>query len=346
MGTSDVLAAPVTDRSKRQSGVTFWAALGGFLLAFEVFVLARWVLGPNFKRTPTGPDPISDGKLLYFTLLQIVVSIAAIACLYFWVVKPWRREGKLTTDGMIALAAAMIFFWDMNMNYTSVSLLYNSHLINFGAWANGAWPGWTSPSGNLLPEPLLVVVPGYTCLVFAQVVVICALLRRARRRWPNMGVIGSIGFIILGTTIVDSCIEIALMRTGVYAYPGGIRAVTLFAGETYQFPLTEGFFFGGLGVGSMAVLKYFRNDKGQTLADRGVEHLNVSEGTRQRIKFLAIFGFVHGLFFLLYMVPNQWLATHADRFPEGYPSYMINNMCASGASGDECPGPGVPMPRP
>ena len=52
------------------------------------------------------------------------------------------------------------------------------------------------------------------------------------------------------------------------------------------------------------------------------------------------------MFLLLNMAPNQWLATHSDAFPEGYPSYMINDMCRSGLDGQTCPGPGVPIPRP
>ena len=63
-------------------------------------------------------------------------------------------------------------------------------------------------------------------------------------------------------------------------------------------------------------------------------------------KILAIFGAVHAAFVILYMVPCQWLATHSDPFPAGYPSYLTNGMCQSGADGRTCPGPGIPMPRP
>ena len=334
------------NESRSTGPVVYWAVVGGILLLFQFYVLGRWMLGPTFVPTLPGPEPISSGQQLYFQILQLLVSIAMLICLWVWIVVPWRRERRLTTDCMLALSAAMIFFWDMCMNYTSVALLYNSHLVNYGAWANGAWPGWTSPNGNLLPEPIFVVVPGYTCLVFGQVVFVCWVLRRAKQRWPAMGIGTIIALIVIALTGIDSVLEMALIRSGVYAYPGGIRAITVFAGQTYQFPMSEGFLFGGLGLGSIAVLKFFRDDKGQTLAERGIENVQIGVAAKQWLRFLAIFGFCHGMFFLLYMVPNQWLSTHSDPFPQGYPSYMINGMCVSGDHHDQCPGPGVAMPRP
>lgn len=340
---------PVDQKPARSatSPVVYWAAAGAVLLAFQVYVLGRWVTGPNFKATV--PDPGSDisrAQEIYFLALQTIVPAVMIICLYLWVVRPWRLEKKFTTDGMIASSAAMIFFWDMNMNYTSVSLLYNSHFFNRGSWANGSWPGWTSPGGQLLPEPLLLVIPGYTVLVFAQVVFVLWLLRKARARWPGMGVLARLAVIVVGLTIVDTIIEATLIRTGVYAYPGGIREVTLFAGETYQMPLTEGFFFAGIALGAVAALSHFRDDKGRTVVERGLERLSLPAKQKQAVKFLAIFGAVHLAYLVFYMVPNQWLATHSDPFPEGYPSHMINGMCQSGLDGKTCPGPGVPMPRP
>lgn len=326
--------------------VLLWAGIGATFIAFEVFVLLRWVLGPNFTPTPPGPDQISSGMQAFYVAVQIAVSVAAVGCLYFWVVRPWRREGRLTTDGMLALSGMMIFFWDMCMNYTSVSLLYNSKLVNFGAWANGSWPTWISPNANNLPEPIFVTIPGYTALVFSQVVFVLWLLRKAKARWPGMGVLGVVATIFVGLTIVDTIIETLLLRTGLYAYPGAIRAITLFAGQTYQLPLSETVLFGGLGLGAIAMLSYFRDDRGQTFVERGLDTLKIGARGKQLVKFCAIFGAVHAAFLVLYMVPQQWFALHSDTFPEGYKSYQINDMCASGADGKTCPGPGVPMPRP
>ena len=249
------------------------AAAGGILIAFEIYVLARWVSGPNLRPTPTGPDPIPAARLV----LQIAVPIGTVVCFWFWIVRPWIRAGRMTTDVMFVVAGAALFFWDMCMNYTSVTLFYNSHLLNFGAWANGAWPGWTSPGGNLLPEPVLIVVPAYTCLVFSQVMAVLWMLRKVKAR-----------------------------RTSGCSPPSA----------------------------------------SSSSASRSRTPSSRASCCGPAVKFAAVFGAVHLSFALLYMVPNQWLATHSDPFPAGYPSYMVNGMCASGGHGDQCPGPGVPLPRP
>ena len=333
-------------RARRPRPVLWWSGAGVVLLAFQLFVLARWVFGPNFTSTDPGPNELPAWKALVFNALQIAIPVAAVALLYLWVIRPWRKHGFLTTDAMIALAASTVFFWDMVMNYTSVTLFYNSHLINRGAWANGAWPTWTSPHANKLPEPLLIVPPAYTALVFSQVIVILWLLRKIKARRPRLGVVGIVATIVAGLTLSDTLVEGLVLRTGVYAYPGGIRAITLFAGETYQIPLSETLLFGGFALGAIACLSYFRDDRGRTIVERGISTLHLSFKGKQVVKFLAIYGAIHLGFVVLYMFPQQWFGTHSDPFPPGYPSYMVNDMCSSGADGHTCPGPGVPMPRP
>jgi Spirocyclase AveC-like len=326
--------------------VLWWASAGVLLLVFQVVVLARWVSGPNFTATDPGPDKLPAWQSVVFTVLQVGIPVGAVVLLYFWVIRPWRRHRYLTTDAMIALSASTVFFWDMVMNYTSVTLFYNSHLVNRGAWANGAWPTWTSPHANKLPEPLLIVPPAYTALVFSQVIVILWLLRKVKARWPGVGVVGIVLTIGVGLTLTDTLVEGLVLRTGAYAYPGGIRAITLFAGQTYQIPLSETVLFGGFALGAIACLSYFRDDRGHTLVERGISTLKLNFKSRQAVKFFAIYGAIHLGFVVLYMVPQQWFGTHSDPFPAGYPSYMVNDMCASGTDGHTCPGPGVPMPRP
>lgn len=338
----------------RFAPVRVWALVGAVMLAFEVYVLARWLTGGGLRPADPGPDVVGPGTRVFFVVLQVVVPLAAAVALWFWVVRPWRRERRLTTDGMIVLAGAMLFFWDMSLNHTATALLYNSNFLNFGAWANGAWPGWMSPHGDRLPEPVLICEPGYTSMVFAQVMLVLFVLRRINARRlaasrPRLGPLAALGFLVGSLIVSDTVIESILLRIGIYAYPSGIRGLTLFAGQTYQLPMTEPIFFAGLGLGAIAALSYFRDDRGRTVVERGADIPRAGRTAGQWIKFLALFGAVHAAFLVLYFVPCQWLATHGDAFPAGYPSYMINKMCDY--QGDDpalppCPAPGIAIPRP
>ena len=336
-------ATPIA--ASKFSPITIWAALGLLFFSFQAYVLIRWVTGPNFVPTPTGADMISETQRWYFLFLQTAIPIGAVLCLLKWVVLPRLRLGYLTTDGRLFLAGSLIFFWDMSMNYSATTLLYNSHLLNYGAWTLGSWPMWFSPAANLLPEPVLVTIPGYTALVTTQAIFACWLLRKAKARWPNLGALGVLALIVIGCTVVDSLIEVFLIRTEVYAYPGAIRSFALFPGETYQFPLNEGILFGGLGVGSMTALLYFRDDNGQSFVERGADSLKVSATAKGWLRGFAVFGYCHLMFFMLYAVPMQFFSLHSGPYPEGYPSYMLNGMCVYGENADQCPGPGVALPR-
>ncbi len=326
--------------------VLFWAVLGAGILCFQLYVLGKWVSGPYFVATDPGPDPITHGQQLYFLGLQIALPLLALWMLWHWLIKPWRREGSITTDGRLIAAFSMIFFWDMSMNYSSTALFYNSYFLNRGAWNLGSWPTWYSPNANALPEPLLVCIPGYTALVFSQALFICGLLRKVKARHPQMGFLGVLAFVVIGLTIVDTVIEVLLIRSGIYAYPGAIRAITLFAGERFQLPLTETFFFGGLGIGATALLSFYRDDTGKTWAERGIEQVRMGAKGKQWLRFFAVFGFIHFFFFTLYSLPQIFVSLNTDPFPKGYPSYLENGMCVYGVNEDECPGPGVMMPRP
>jgi hypothetical protein len=323
------------------------ALLGAAVLGFQLYVLGRWVTGPYFVATQPGPDHISQLQHNYFLGLQIMVPAVAAWMLWHFLVKPWIAQGRITTDGRLIGAFSMIFFWDMGMNFSSTVLFYNSYFFNRGAWNLGSWPLWLSPDANALPEPIFVTMPGYTALVFSQILIVCWLLRKAKARFPRMGVVSSVAFIVLGLTILDSAIEVVLIRSGIYAYPGAIRSLSLFAGQTYQFPLTEGFSFGGLGVGATALLSYYRDKNGKTWAEAGIEQVNFfgAKG-REWVRFFAVFGFIHGTFFALYTLPNQFLSLNSDPFPAHYPSYLENGMCVYGPQANQCPGPGVMMPRP
>lgn len=338
-------AQPKLFPNSKPAPIYIWAWVGALLLLAELYIWLSWIFGPNFTPTDPGLDVIPTLNLWYLYGVQILATSLAILAFWYWIIRPLRNEGRMSTDSMLAICCWTLVFYDPSMNYTVTTTLYNAYAVNMGAWTLGSWPGWTSPNGNLLPEPLLVTVPGYLCFVYFMAVFPCWILKKVKRRIPDLGILAMVLLLILGVIITDAVIEILLLRTGIYAYPAGIREVTLFAGETYQFPLTEALTFGGA-ISLVAILRFFVDDKGQTFVEKGKEKLKVSVTAKQWLKFLALFGFVHFTFILIFVVPNQWLGTHGDPYPEGYPSYMLNGLCAYGDNRDQCPGPGISMPRP
>lgn len=322
----------------------FWAPIGALLLAVELYTWVAWIAGPHF--TPTIPtEPTTEIRMKILWAYQIIAPILMVAATWYWIIKPWREQGQLTTDGMLAISMTMIVFFDPTFNYASTSLMYNSHLINFGAWTS-SMPGWMSPKGHLLPEPILISIPGYLIAVFGQAVFVLWILRKYKARRPETGPLTMALLIIASLIFIDCVAEIILIRSQIYIYPGAIHALTLWPGEWYQFPLTEGIFFGGFGIGATALLMYFKDDRGETFADRGLERTKYGRGRKQVLKFLSLFGCAHLAFLMLYAVPSSWVALHSDPYPDDIPAYLENGLCAYGIEGNLCPGPGVMMPRP
>ena len=326
--------------------VVRWAWTGGAVALFILYVFARWFITGHATPVDPGPDPISKTQLAFIFWVQVVALIGGAIAIAGFVVLPWRREGQLTTTGMLYICWLTLFFQDPMMSYTSASLFYNSYMVNLGSWTLGAVPGWMSPNGHHIAEPLLLTIVGYTMIGYSLCFPVLAALNWIKSRFPaitrlTLAVLGVVMLIAL-----DTLFECLLLRTGVYAYPAAIRAITLFPGQTYQFPLTEGIFYGGLLIGSTLVLLLYRDDKGQTFVERGIDTLRISKARRQWVKFFALFGYSHISMLVLFTIPMQWVSLHADPFPKGYPSYMVNGMCEYGPKGDQCPGPGVMMPRP
>jgi hypothetical protein len=322
----------------------FFAPIGLLLLCVELYTWGKWIGGAHFVTTHP-VEAMTDTQMNVLLAYQVVAPILMLFAIWYWIVKPWRQNGNLTTDGMLAISMTMIVFFDPTYNYASTSLLYNSHLWNFGAWTS-SMPGWMSPRGHLLPEPLLVAIPGYLVAVFGQAVLVLWVLRKYLAKRPSTSVFTIVLLIVGSLFVFDTFAEIILIRSRVYVYPGAIHALALWPGQWYQFPLTESLFFGGFGIGVTALLMHFKDDRGETFADRGLEKLGYSSGKKQILKFLSLFGCAHLGFLMLYTVPSAFVALHSDEYPNNIPQYFINDMCAYGIDGKQCPGPGVMMPRP
>ncbi|MEU5880521.1 spirocyclase AveC family protein [Spirillospora sp. NPDC047279] len=328
--------------------VRIWAVVGGAILILQLYVWIRWATGPHFERVPTGPsDPPTLMKVVLVTWTAVTMLGLPIG-IYYFIIRPWRRERRITLDGMLLVSFGLLFFQDPLLNYFNTWCTYNSWLWNMGSWTQDI-PGWRSfgEPGAMMAEPLLMNAPGYSYGVLLCTILGCWVMRKVKARWPGISNLGLIAVVAVWTFFFDFVMEgLFLMPMGLFTYPGAIQSLSINAGHYYQWPIYEGLMWGGVQAG-LCALRYFTDDRGRTVVERGLERVQGGFVKLQVTRFLAIFAASSALFFVFYNVPVQWFAMNADPWPEDIQkrSYFMSGICGDG-TGRLCPDPALPIPGP
>jgi hypothetical protein len=103
---------------------------------------------------------------------------------------------------------------------------------------------------------------------------------------------------------------------------------------------------GGMFFTVPGVLKYFVNDVGETIAERGSQTIP-GTGKRAVMRAVAVIGAIHVGFLATYHIPVMAYGVNSSEYPDDVKqrSYFLGNTC--GESLDiACPGPNVPVLRP
>jgi hypothetical protein len=330
---------------KKFKPVTVFAAVGVFALVMEIWVLGHWITGPNFKTTPVGPSPVPTYMKIGLTSLTAFGIVAWFFCMWHFLIKPWRREGHITLDGMFSICFILIYWMDPLGDMIVPQFTYNAWLTNWGSWLADV-PGTLMPGANLIPEPIFLTGPLYLWCIFGVCVVANNLMRKAKARWPHMTnfqlIMGTIGVFI----VWDLFWELTFIRIGYWTYPTTPRFLTLFGGDWYRIHLTEPVAWGTTWA-AFTLLRYFKDDKGRTLVERGVDDVRTGTKGKQLLSFFALYGGISLLFLFGYVIPTNAIAIHGDGWPKDTlrRSYFTNGLCGAGTD-YACPSQGAPIPRP
>jgi hypothetical protein len=333
-------AMAVEERKLRP--ILAWALVGAMFLALQVYVYTKWITGPNFGETNTGPDAVPQYMKVLITVQLPLGFILLGAFGWHFLIKPWRRDGRPSFDGLMVVGWMSMYWMDGLCNYYAPLFTYNSYVPNSGSWFSDV-PGWMSPNGGNLAEPPLLVVPLYVYGFMAGVFFANFVMRRSKRQWPQIGKFGLIMVAWVTLMVFDLVIETAWMRTGLYAWPGAIKGLTLWYGKWYQFPIYESVVWGA-GWAAFASWRYFRNDRGDSVAERGIERVKLSSGKKTALRFLAIMGMTQSIFLVFYCIPIQFFATKASTPPPAFQqrSYFMDEICGKGTD-YACPGARIPL---
>lgn len=341
--TPDAARASAPARANETPLVKVFAVLGALLVAFMAYVWGKWILGPNFHRIHPGPTDTPDWMIVALRSFEIGGVLLASLVIWRCVVRPWRRDGRPSTDGLLVIGFATVWFQDPFSTYYVNWFTYNTNLINFGSWVQDV-PGWVSYGGpgHTIAEPIVFIGPSYVYFLLLAVLFGTWVMRASKRRWPGLPSYALLGICFAAMCALDFVAEgLIWMPLGFWSYPGGHGV--LFPSTYHKFAAEEmipiGLMFTGL-----SALRYFRDDKGNTFAERGVEKLGYSTRKTNIVRVLAVLFAVHAITFIGYTIPAAWSVTHPRPWPADTESrsYFTSGLCGPGTD-RACSGPGVPF---
>ena len=313
--------------------VLFWSSVGAICVAFATYVYLSWILSGNATPVDPGPDPIPGVTRLAMTAFQIACPVLAVVAIVY-VIRKSLRERQLCVEAAIVIGSAIAWWHDPLINWVQPVFFYNAGLVNFGNWTENI-PGWLSPDGRLMAEPVLMIGMIYIWMPLAMGLLARWAMGKARHRWPTLGPVRTFCCGWLAVFVVEFPLEVVALHSGLLGYPASIPELTLWAGQTVQLPL-YGPVLWSLVLSSSGALMFFRNKKGQIRVEAGVETLRrAGTKTKALLRVLAVTGFLHVVAIGVYDLPVNLAGLYAGP-TQTYPTYLRTQFC----------GPGTPRPCP
>jgi hypothetical protein len=320
------------DVTRRARPVLWWAGIGAAMLALIGYTMIHWVASGDAHSIGTGVTPVPTWMKWSVKIQEIGYGIGAVLFLYFMAIRPWRRAGQFTFDALFVLAFVTVIWLDPGPSYFALYHDYNSYFFNLGGWA-ASIPGWQTPNGQHIAQPIIWDLGAYLCTFCAGVFIANALMHRAKARWPRLGNVG----LVLGSFVLffllDLIAELAWIHTGAYQYGSTISGLTISSGHWYQFPIYESLWVAVLWT-MWSSVRYFRNDQGQTLIERGIDEVRVSARTKTALRFVALVGVLNVIYLAGYILPMQFFTLKSGPWPADTQtrSYFTNGLCGEGTT--------------
>lgn len=317
-------AGPATPPSGDRGGyVAIWAALGVVLVGLALSIWGRWILsGSEFSPAPIiGPDRLPTWNLVVLRVEEALSVLEMVALFTFVVVLPLRRTGRLGLDAKIALGCLTGSVTDGVLNMHEYLFAWNAHSINLGSWASFV-PTASPDHKSRYAEALLWGLPMYTYFCIGVAIWGCGYIRRLRVRRPGISNAAAMTRLFGIALVFDFVVENLVIRLGHgYAFARTPKALTIFPGSQFQWPLYEMFSVAMLGV-LFCGLRLSAQDSadGRSYVERGSGRLPAR--LQAPARWFAVIAWCITTLFVVYHLPFQFFGLTGDSVAD-LPSYML-----------------------
>jgi hypothetical protein len=315
---------------RRWQPVHYWALLGLALGLYVAWMLVAWVAdGPTQVTEFRDHSDVSWWAARGLEAVAILVALGMSIYLVRDCIK--NRQLTLITRICIACLATMVF--DSFINFYQPIWFYSSQLVNLSAPCGHA-PGVVNPDCGALPWPIIFGPLMYGFGLPLGALLISAALRRLRARRPNISTIQLILLALAVGFLLDIAVDGGLMQFHLWAHPGFPDWFSIGGNSPYRYSfvlmIADGLIFLMPGL-----LLFFRDDRGQTFVERGLDQ--VRPGARSGLSLLAHIGILGSTVLVAAGICAVWGA-YSSPYPH-FPPHLINKLCDGAGSARTAYGP-------
>ncbi|TXI46233.1 MAG: spirocyclase, AveC family [Mycobacterium sp.] len=307
----------------RQGPATFLALVGVLWLALSVVVIARWVTSDTeFQPAPRiGPDVMEPWRLGALRVFEAISLLVMAAFIWYCVVVPLRRTGRLGLDGKFVVGGIICFVADAFLNAQQYLFAWNSANVNRGVWVR-FMPFHNPSAPSRYAESLVWGPPMYIYFCAGVAIVACHHAKKVRLRWPAISKFRLFVFIFAAEFLFDFVVENVVIRTThAYAFAKTYEPLTLWAGKIYQFPIYESILVAFVGcMFTWARMEAEERPVGYSPIEFGAQRWRPA--LQPHVRNFAVLGFCMLTLVFGYHLPLNWLGVIGTSYAD-MPSYML-----------------------
>lgn len=318
------------------------ALLGVIVVVYNIWLYGSWITGPDFVTNTVGRDtaPMWVRNVIFYA--QILSVLAFLVTQWFFVFRPWIKNGEFPYSGIFIFGVLTVGWQNNLVNYTTLACLENTLAINFGNWTNYV-PGLITPNMERFPEMMLMWFLSFgSWFALLPVLLGSKVVNAIKKKRPGLTNTEVILIAYVFFALLDLMLEATMVRLHFYSFYYTVDSLTLWPGEIHQFPLYEPALWSIMWTGLFSIY-YFRDDKGYSWAERGIDNLKLGKAAGKWVRFFVIAA-VANVLIATYEAGFNIVQLSANSVIKDVPDYLRAGLCGDDQA-FECPTATTPFGR-